>query len=115
MAERAGSKHIALVAITAAFVFIVAVTAFAGEQQQEISMSNHPYVGLWITKDEHIRHELLANGRYIEARGNRERAYTGEYRVNGNHIDYKDDTGFLADGEFRKDVLYHAGMMLVRG
>ncbi|MFN7103825.1 MAG: Atu4866 domain-containing protein [Pseudorhizobium sp.] len=115
MAERAGSRPIALAAITAAFVFIVAVTAFAGDSQQEISMSNHPYVGLWVTKDEHIRHELLANGRYIEARGNRERAYTGEYRVKDNHIDYKDDLGFLAEGEFRKDVLYHAGMVLVRG
>lgn len=77
-------------------------------------MASHPYSGLWITRDGYIRHELLPNGRYVEARGNRERAYQGRYEVSGNHIDYKDDTGFTADGEFRNDVLYHAGMELLR-
>ncbi|SIQ20761.1 protein Atu4866 [Rhizobium sp. RU35A] len=77
-------------------------------------MASHPYSGLWVTRDGYIRHELLPNGRYVEARGNRERAYQGRYEVKGNHIDYKDDTGFTADGEFRNDVLYHAGMVLLR-
>ena len=31
----------------------------------------HPYVGMWVTKDGYIRHELLSNGRYDEARGQR--------------------------------------------
>ena len=74
----------------------------------------HPYVGMWVTDDGHVRHELLANGRYDEARGNRESAYRGSYRVTGNHIDYVDDTGFTADGEFIDDVLYHGGMVLRR-
>ncbi|TRL40072.1 MULTISPECIES: Atu4866 domain-containing protein [Rhizobium] len=78
------------------------------------AMASHPYSGLWVTRDGYIRHELLPNGRYVEARGNRERAYQGRYEVKGNHIDYKDDTGFTADGEFRNDVLYHAGMVLLR-
>ncbi|TIT21295.1 MAG: hypothetical protein E5W78_23800, partial [Mesorhizobium sp.] len=30
------------------------------------------------------------------------------------HIDYWDDTGFTADGEFIDGVLHHAGMMLYR-
>ena len=77
--------------------------------------SDHPYVGLWVTADENIRHELLPDGRYIEARGTRERAYTGRYEVTGKHIDYWDDTGFTADGVFvARDVLHHAGMVLVR-
>ena len=76
--------------------------------------SPHPYVGMWVTDDGHVRHELLANGRYDEARGNRESAYQGSYRVTGNHIDYVDDTGFTADGEFIDDVLYHGGMVLRR-
>jgi hypothetical protein len=74
----------------------------------------HPYVGMWVTQDGHIRHELLPNGRYDEARGRRKSAYQGRYRVTGNHIDYVDDTGFTADGAFRDDVLYHAGMILYR-
>ena len=74
----------------------------------------HPYVGMWVTDDGRVRHELLANGRYDEARGNRESAYQGHYRVTGNHIDYVDDTGFTADGEFVDDVLYHGGMVLRR-
>ncbi|MBT9369567.1 Atu4866 domain-containing protein [Rhizobium sp. CSW-27] len=78
------------------------------------AMASHPYCGLWITRDGYIRHDLLPNGRYVEARGNRERAYQGRYEVRGNRIDYRDDTGFTADGEFRNDVLYHAGMELLR-
>jgi len=72
------------------------------------------YIGLWVTADGYIRHELLANNRYDEARGNRESAYRGNYSVKGNHIDYKDDTGFTADGEFIDGVLYHAGMILYK-
>ncbi|QKC92047.1 hypothetical protein EB230_29315 [Mesorhizobium sp. NZP2234] len=34
-----------------------------------------PFVGLWITTDGHIRHNLFPNGRYDEARGRRESAY----------------------------------------
>ena len=78
------------------------------------AMADHPYVGTWVTKDGYIRHELLANNRYDEARGERESAYQGRYQVTGNHIEYWDDTGFTADGEFIDDVLYHAGMVLYR-
>jgi len=77
-------------------------------------MADHPYVGMWHTEDGHIRHELLPNGRYVEARGSRESAYQGRYEVRGDHIDYWDDTGFTADGKFVDDVLYHAGMVLYR-
>ena len=78
-------------------------------------MTDHPYVGLWVTADGHIRHELLPEGRYVEARGSRERAYTGRYTVTGTHIDYVDDTGFSADGDFvEANILHHAGMVLTR-
>jgi len=76
--------------------------------------STHAYVGMWVTKDGYIRHELLPNGRYDEARGTRRSAYQGRYEITGDHIDYVDDTGFTADGVFRDDVLYHAGMVLRR-
>jgi len=115
MVECGLCHHLAVAACAAAFVFIAGVTAFAGETLQEKSMSMHPYIGLWVTQDDYIRYELLPNGRYFESRGNRERVYHGEYRVRGDHIDYKDDAGFIADGEFRNDVLYHAGVVLMRG
>ncbi|WP_233009321.1 Atu4866 domain-containing protein [Rheinheimera faecalis] len=72
----------------------------------------HPYVGMWVTEDQHIRHQLLPNNRYIEARGTKEKAYQGRYQITGNYIEYWDDTGFTADGEFINNVLYHAGMVL---
>jgi hypothetical protein len=75
---------------------------------------SHPYVGMWITADGHIRHNLLPNGRYDEARGNRESAYQGRYEVQGADIFYWDDTGFTADGKFIDGVLHHAGMILYR-
>ena len=75
---------------------------------------SHPYIGMWVTTDGRIRQELLPNGRYDEARGARKSAYQGRYEVRGNHIDYWDDTGFTADGEFRDDVLYHGGIIFYR-
>lgn len=76
--------------------------------------TTHSYTGLWVTKDRYIRHELLPEGRYVEARGNIEAAYTGSYQIIGDHIDYQDDTGCTADGDFRDGILYHAGMILYR-
>lgn len=74
----------------------------------------HPYIGMWVTKDGYIRHELLPGGRYDEARGNRQSAYTGKYWIEGTHIEYKDDTGFTASGDFKDDILYHAGYIFYR-
>lgn len=76
--------------------------------------SPHPYVGMWMTADGHIRQELLADGRYDEARGERESAYTGSYRVSGTRIEYVDDTGFSAGGTFDEDVLHHGGYVFYR-
>jgi len=75
---------------------------------------NHPYVGIWVTANGYVRHNLLPKGRYDEARGKRESAYQGRYEVRGNHIDYWDDTGFTADGTFIDGVLHHGGMILFR-
>lgn len=83
--------------------------------RDEMNMAEHPYVGMWVTEDGHIRQELLANGRYDEARGSRRSAYRGRYEVRGAHIDYWDDTGFTADGEFvDRDTLHHGGMVFRR-
>lgn len=86
-------------------------------QPNETSMTtaNHPYVGLWVTADGHVRQELKADGRYDEARGTRKSAYQGRYEVRGNHIEYWDDTGFTADGLFvSPDELHHGGMIFHR-
>lgn len=75
----------------------------------------HPYAGMWVTADGYIRHELLPNGRYDEARGSRASAYRGRYEIRGDHIDYWDDTGFTADGTFvDRDTLHHGGMIFRR-
>ena len=59
--------------------------------------------------------DLAAHDHQVRrARGRRERAYEGRYEVRGAHIDYWDDTGFTADGDFRDGVLHHAGMVLRR-
>ncbi len=98
---------------TLAIVGLLGTVADVDAQETD-AVADHPYVGIWVTADGRIRHELLPNGRYVEARGARERAYEGRYEVTGNYIEYWDDTGFTADGEFRNDVLYHAGMVLYR-
>ena len=98
---------------TAALITATLLTQPVQAEEPQLQAS-HPYVGLWVTEDGRIRHELLPNGRYVEARGTRERAYEGRYEVTGTHIEYWDDTGFTADGDFIDDVLYHAGMILYR-
>lgn len=69
---------------------------------------------MWMTADGEIRQELLPGGRYEEARGDRERAYTGRYSVTAKHIDYVDDTGFTATGDIRDGIIHHGGMEFFR-
>ncbi|MBE9607256.1 Atu4866 domain-containing protein [Acetobacteraceae bacterium H6797] len=92
---------------------LLATLPLTMDLRAENEMTN-PWIGLWVTQDGHVRHELLPNGRYVEARGNREGAYRGRYEVTGNHIEYWDDTGFTADGDFIDGVLHHGGMILYR-
>ncbi len=90
------------------------MTVIADQTPPSGPVPDHPYAGMWATADGYARHNLLPHGRYDEARGTRESAYQGRYRVTGNHIDYWDDTGFTADGEFIDGVLHHGGMVLFR-
>ncbi|MDK4713585.1 Atu4866 domain-containing protein [Rhizobium sp. CNPSo 4039] len=95
---------------------VTATLLFQSAEAQETNLQpNHPYAGMWVTDDNRVRHELLPNGRYVEARGQRERAYEGRYEVDGTHIEYWDDTGFTADGDFvDANTLHHGGMILRR-
>ncbi|MBO1073273.1 Atu4866 domain-containing protein [Roseomonas marmotae] len=108
-----GGAVLALLAATAALPHHVA-SAQSGTRQEAGIMADHPYTGMWVTSDRHVRQELLPNGRYDEARGQRQSAYQGRYEVRGSRVLYWDDTGFTADGEFRDDILYHGGMIFYR-
>jgi hypothetical protein len=96
----------------AAAIATATATAIATASDTRQDNASHSYVGMWANG--HIRHELLPGGRYDEARGKRRSAYQGRYWITGGHIEYLDDTGFTADGDFRGGVLYHAGMVLYR-
>jgi hypothetical protein len=76
--------------------------------------TNHPYVGLWVDEHDFVRQELLPDGRYDEARGDRASAYQGRYWIDGIRIDYLDDLGFWAFGEFDGETLHHAGYRFIR-
>ncbi|HWJ71712.1 MAG TPA: Atu4866 domain-containing protein [Kaistia sp.] len=100
-----------------AFAVLMTATLLSQSVQAvELTLqTNHPYAGMWVTDDGRVRHELLPVGRYVEARGTRERAHEGRYEVTGAHIEYCDDTGFTADGDFVDlDTLHHGGMVLRR-
>lgn len=103
--------QLSMLAVAALLAGAAITPALAGSAQ---SAQSHPYVGMWVTADGRIRHNLLPNGRYDEARGNRESAYRGRYEVKGDDIFYWDDTGFAADGKFIDGVLHHGGMILYR-
>ncbi len=90
-------------------------TATPTETSRQVTQQMNPYIGMWVTGDGRIRQELLANGRYDEARGTRKSAYQGRYEIEGNRINYWDDTGFTADGIFVDDnTLHHGGMIFYR-
>ncbi|AVT32941.1 amidohydrolase [Plantactinospora sp. BC1] len=74
----------------------------------------HPFLGMWVDDNDFVRQELLPDGRYDEARGDRPSAYQGRYWINGNRIDYLDDLGFWAFGEFQDGSLHHAGYRFTR-
>lgn len=105
---------LSLVASLASIGFAPADARKRNETEMEAGMTAQSYSGLWVTADGEIRHELLPNGRYVEARGDKENAYEGRYMLLGDHIEYRDDTGFTADGDFKDGILYHAGMVLYR-
>jgi len=67
------------------------------------------YLGTWIDENDFVHQHLTADGRYDETRGGRPHAYQGSYWITGDRIDYRDDLGFWAFGEFADGVLHHAG------
>lgn len=71
-------------------------------------------VGVWVDTDGFLHQELTADGRYDETRGGRPHAFQGSYWVDGNRIDYLDDLGFWAFGQFVGDTLYHANYTMHR-
>jgi hypothetical protein len=77
-------------------------------------LNTRHYIGVWVTRDGEIRHEFLPNGRYTESRGHILNAFTGYYSVLGNHVEYLDDTGFAAEGDFRDGVFYYSGTVLLK-
>jgi len=86
----------------------------ARRQRRQPDPAPHAFVGIWVTANGHSRQELLAGGRYEEARGGREKACTGRCTVDGGRIVDVDDTGFTATGDVRDGVLYHEHLVLYR-
>lgn len=94
---------------------LMAAIAGGGVAAQGGQMAASRYIGMWVTGDGQIRQELLATGRYDEARGTRKSAYQGRYEIRGKEIFYWDDKGFTADGTFvSDDELHHGGMIFYR-
>ncbi|MFJ9036709.1 Atu4866 domain-containing protein [Streptomyces sp. NPDC102406] len=75
-------------------------------------LTGSPRVGVWIDRGDFLHQELTADGRYDETRGGRPHAYQGRYWIDGDRIDYLDDLGFWAFGEFIGDELHHAGYIM---
>ncbi|GAA1733163.1 Atu4866 domain-containing protein [Nonomuraea bangladeshensis] len=75
-------------------------------------LADSPRVGVWVDRKGFLHQELAADGRYDETRGGRPHAYQGRFWIDGDRIDYLDDLGFWAYGEFRGDELHHAGYVM---
>ncbi|MFI6280201.1 Atu4866 domain-containing protein [Streptomyces sp. NPDC050988] len=78
-------------------------------------MTGSPRTGVWIDKNDFLHQELTTDGRYDETRGGRPHAYEGRYWIDGDRIDYLDDLGFWAFGEFQGEELHHAGYAMRLG
>jgi hypothetical protein len=80
----------------------------------EVTPSTSLYLGVWIDESDFLHQELTADGRYDETRGGRPHAYQGAFWIDGDRIDYLDDLGFWAFGEFIDGVLHHGPYKLTR-
>ncbi|MCC2316563.1 Atu4866 domain-containing protein [Cellulomonas chengniuliangii] len=80
----------------------------------EVAASTSPYLGMWIDTSDFLHQELTADGRYDETRGGRPHAFQGSFWIDGERIDYLDDLGFWAFGEFIDGVLHHGPYTLER-
>ncbi|MFI1865325.1 Atu4866 domain-containing protein [Streptomyces jumonjinensis] len=78
-------------------------------------LTGSPRMGVWIDRNDFLHQELTADGRYDETRGGLPHAYQGRYWIDCDRIDYLDDLGFWAYGEFRGDELHHAGYVMKLG
>lgn len=78
-------------------------------------LTGNPRIGVWIDRKGFLHQELTADGRYDETRGGRRHAYQGRFWIDGDRIDYLDDLGFWAYGEFKGDELHHAGYVMRLG
>ncbi|MEV6543762.1 Atu4866 domain-containing protein [Streptomyces sp. NPDC051665] len=78
-------------------------------------LTGSPRSGVWIDEHDFLHQELTPDGRYGETRGGRPHAYEGRYWIDGDRIDYLDDLGFWAFGEFRGGELHHAGYAMRLG
>ncbi|MGW7343613.1 Atu4866 domain-containing protein [Streptomyces sp. NPDC054854] len=88
--------------------------AVAVSPPADTTSAAHPFLGTWADENDFVRQELRPDGRYDEARGDRPGAYRGRYWITGHRIDYLDDLGFWAYGEFRDGTLHHAGYRFTR-
>lgn len=86
---------------------LVAPSEGAGSSTDPQDLSTSPYLGVWIDESDFLHQELSADGRYDETRGGRPHAYQGRFWIDGTRIDYLDDLGFWAFGEFVGDQLNH--------
>ncbi|MBC8091790.1 MAG: Atu4866 domain-containing protein, partial [Pseudonocardia sp.] len=75
-------------------------------------MTGRPHIGVWVDRTDFLHQELTADGRYDETLGGRPHAFRGRYWVDGDRVDYLDDLGFWAFGEFNGDELHHAGYVM---
>ncbi len=87
----------------------VDVTGRAADTEIAHTASPDQYLGTWIDENDFVHQHLTADGRYDETRGGRPHAYQGSYWITDDRIDYRDDLGFWAFGEFKDGVLHHAG------
>lgn len=86
----------------------------AGNGIEPQDLSSSPYLGMWIDEKDFLYQELTADGRYDETRGGRPHAYQGRFWIDGTRIDYLDDLGFWAFGDFVGNRLHHVMYRLDR-
>ncbi|GAA4706498.1 protein Atu4866 [Promicromonospora umidemergens] len=76
--------------------------------------TDSPYLGTWIDETGFLHQMLTVDGRYDETRDGREHAFQGRFWITGDRIEYLDDLGFWAYGDFIDGTLHHGGYVLHR-
>lgn len=76
--------------VTVAMAGLLSISSLTKSNTKNNTEKQEQFTGMWVTKEGHVRKDLLPDGRYDITLENTAGAYKDCYAVNSSHIEYKE-------------------------